>query len=190
TRALDQRFQPNVQPLNAVSVRLEREGTLHFARLMGTRPNTSARGIAHADAQVSFSLGSRLASLNAGVVNALLSTLLGSEISLSLLDYRALADVQVDLLSFLDALGIEMGLTALNYNQLLETEARTGIIAKALASITNGPVRTIVSKIGLTNQGNSIPLDKLLNLGKLGGLQVGSSSQVADINVSLLELLT
>ena len=189
-RPLDQRFQPNVQPLNAVSVRLEREGTLHFAQLIGTRPITSARGIAHADAQVSFSLGSRLASLNAGVVNALLSTLLGSQVSLSLLDYRALADVQVDLFSFLDALGIELGLTALNYNQLLEAEARTGVIAKALAAITNGPVRTIISSLGLTSQGNAIPLDKLVNLGKLGGLQVGSSSQVADLNVSVLELLT
>lgn len=190
SRPLQTRFQPNATPLNAVSIELARPGTLHFARLIGSAPLTAARGLAYADAQVSFSLGSRLASLNAGIVNALLTTLLGTNVSLSIMDYRALADVQIDLLTFLDALGMEMGLTALNYDQLLKTEARSGVIAKALASITNGPVRTIVSSLGLTSNGNSIPLSKLLNLGKLGGLEVGSASEVADVKVSLLELLT
>ena len=50
----------------------------------------STVAVAKAEAQAVFAVGSRLASLNGGIVNQLLSGLLGTSVSLSVMDYNAL----------------------------------------------------------------------------------------------------
>src|SRR5690606_34526792 len=79
-----------------------------------------------------FSIGSRLASLDGGLANALLSGLLGGQVSLTVMDYRALADARVNLLQFSDALATELGVTAGDYDALLAHQVQAGQMLSAL----------------------------------------------------------
>ena len=109
--------------VNAATVKLAEESPLYFARSFLSKDSTLLGATATA-AQfnlASFSLGSRLLSLDGGLVNALLSAATGSTISLDVLDYEALADAQIDLLTFSDALATRADLTALTYEELLNS---------------------------------------------------------------------
>src|SRR5690606_12089054 len=79
-----QRFVPGSAGANAVRVSLRRPGTLHFAASFTRQPTIGVSGLATVTPEVSFSVGSRLASLNGGIANAVLSELLGTSVSLSL----------------------------------------------------------------------------------------------------------
>lgn len=185
---IGQRFRPGATPLNAVEVQLERPGELHFAAGFAPSLRIGARGVAAVTPQVAFSVGSRLASLNGGLVNSVLSSLLGTTISLNALDYRALADARIDAFSFLDALAQQLGVTAGSYDDLLAMRAGAGTIARALASLTNGTARTALAALGGSGQGNMVSIGKLIALGTMGRHQIGSGG--VGINFSVLDLLT
>ncbi|RYE83907.1 MAG: hypothetical protein EOP19_12790, partial [Hyphomicrobiales bacterium] len=176
--APDDRFVPGGKPANAVSVRYEKLGTLHFARSFSPSPLISAEGLATVTPEVSFSLGSRLASLNGGIANALLSTLLGTTVSLSVVDYNGLASARVDALAFLDALALEMNLEVGSYDELLQTEASAGDIAAALAKLTNGAEKAVLTTLSLAGDGSKVPLKKLFDLGRYGRLALESAGSV------------
>ena len=185
---IGQRFRPGATPLNAVEVQLERPGELHFAASLAPSLRIGARGVAAVTPQVAFSVGSRLASLNGGLVNSVLSSLLGTTISLNALDYRALADARIDAFSFLDALAQQLGVTAGSYDDLLAMRAGAGTIARTLASLTNGTARTALTALGGSGQGNMVSIGKLIALGTMGRHQIGSGG--VGINFSVLDLLT
>lgn len=185
---IGQRFRPGATPLNAVEVQLERPGELHFAAGFAPSLRIGARGVAAVTPQVAFSVGSRLASLNGGLVNSVLSSLLGTTISLNALDYRALADARIDAFSFLDALAQQLGVTAGSYDDLLAMRAGAGTIARTLASLTNGTARTALTALGGSGQGNMVSIGKLIALGTMGRHQIGSGG--VGINFSVLDLLT
>jgi uncharacterized membrane protein len=182
------RFTPGAAPANAVSVALRRSGTLHFAAGFAAEPTIGAAGLAAVSPEVSFSLGSRLASLNGGLANALLSDLLGATVSLSLVDYTGLAAARVDALGFLDVLAQQMGVSVGTYDDLLGMEASAGTIAAALADLTTGPVRSALQSI-IGGGGNPVLLSDLVSLGRLGGLQLGSGG-ASGLSLSALEVLT
>lgn len=183
------RFTPGQKPHNAVSVTLNRPGRLYFAASFAAVPTLQASGIAAVTPEVSFSVGSRLASLNNGLANAILSGLLGTTLSLSVLDYTALAAARIDALDFLDALATELGVTAGSYDDLLATRAGAGDIAAALAALTNGTAQSALMLLSTAGTGADVELGKLIDLGRLGGLDLGSAG-AADLSVSVLELLS
>jgi uncharacterized membrane protein len=183
------RFTPGQTPHNAVSVTLNRPGRLYFAASFAAVPTLQASGIAAVTPEVSFSVGSRLASLNGGLANAVLSGLLGTTVSLSVLDYTALASARVDALGFLDALATEMGITVGSYDDLLAIKAGAGEIAAALAALTNGTAQSALMLLSTAGTGADVELGKLIDLGRLGGLELGSAG-VADLSLSALELLS
>lgn len=189
-RPLAQRFQPGSTPFNAVDVQLHRPGTLFFAAGFSDPPEIGVRGLAAVTPEVSFSIGSRLASLNGGLANALLSRLLGTNIALTVMDYNALASARVGALDFLDALAVNMGVTAGTYDDLLAMEAGSGPIAAALAGLTNGVAKSALQAIALSGQGSKVPLGRLVSLGSLGGLQLGSGHAANGISLSALEMLS
>lgn len=186
---IDRRFVPGATPVNAVSVHLEREGDLFFASHFAAVPVMGASGIATVTPEVSFSVGSRLASLNGGLANAILSGLLGTSISLSVADYSALAAVNVNALSFLDALAQQLSVSAVSYDELLTMEAGTGHIAAALATLTTGVARTALQTIVGSGAGQTLSLADIVSLGPLGDLALGSGGAV-DLSLSALEILT
>ncbi|QQR41249.1 TadG family pilus assembly protein [Devosia rhizoryzae] len=184
------RFQPGKTPANAVRVSLQRPGTLHFSAQWLNAPSIGAQGIAAVTPEVSFSVGSRLASLNGGIANALLTKLTGTAVNLSVLDYTALAAARIDAFAFLDALATQLGVTAGSYDDVLAMEARTGTIAAALATVVTGATRTALQPLAHAGQGNTVPLRQLFSLGALGKLQLGSEGAMAGLSLSAMEVLS
>lgn len=189
-RAPEDRFVPNLSPANAVEVSFERPGTLHFAAGFTQSPMIGATGLATVTPEVSFSLGSRLAALNGGIANALLGTLLGTKVSLSLVDYNSLASARVDALGFLDALALEMGVDAGSYDDVLSAQAYAGDIAAALASLVTGAPKTALTTLANAGQGDRVPLGQLFDLGRYGSMTLNSAGAALNADLSALEILS
>lgn len=188
--APEARFSANATPLNAAMVRLTHPGTLYFGTGIRAPPTVSARGLARVTPEVSFTLGSRLASLEGGVANQVLSRLLGTSISLSALDYQRLATVKVNAFDFLDALAIRMGVEAGSYDDLLHAGAGAGQIAAALSDLVNGTEKGALNAIALAGPGRHVPLEKLLDLGRFGRLGLHDTTATLAANLSVLEILS
>ncbi|TIO02805.1 MAG: hypothetical protein E5X96_16375, partial [Mesorhizobium sp.] len=103
-------------PYNAVQVSMKKLGTLYFAASVMAPPVIGTTATASAQPAAAFSVGSRLASVNGGVLNALLGALLGGNLSLSVMDYNSLISADVDVLSFTDALATQLRLTGVTYS--------------------------------------------------------------------------
>jgi uncharacterized membrane protein len=186
------RFAIGTTPSNAVHVSLSRPGTLHFARGWTQSPNLGADALATLTPQVSFSVGSGLASLNGGIANSVLNALLGTNVSLTAMDYNGLLNAQVDLFRFLDALAQELHVGAGTYNDLLSMTANHGQIAGALARVLNGTARNAAQVLaGTAGHNGVLPVGRLLQLGRLGDLAIGSGNGTALFtSLSAFELLS
>ncbi|WP_323013164.1 TadG family pilus assembly protein [Devosia sp.] len=184
------RFTPGRTPFNAVAVRFEQKGRLHFADGWAEPPLLGARAVASVTPEVAFTLGSRLAALKDGIANLALNQLLGSKVNLTLLDYRALAGLEVDMFAFLDALAGELGVTAGTYDQLLALRADRGQLARALSTLGNAAQRLVLQKLINQLGKDTVALNRLIAAGKLGELDIGSAgAQGLFTTVSALDLL-
>jgi len=184
------RFVAGATPINAVAVSAQRPGRLYFGRGVSAPPMIGARGLAMIEPHVSFSVGSGLASLSNGIANTLLGQLLGTTLSLSLVQYNALANARVDALDFLSALAFELGVTALTYDDLLASEASAGEVAAALSTLVTGAEKTALTAIALAGNGNDVSLDKLFDLGQLGRLSLNGTSAGVAMDLSVLDILS
>lgn len=193
TIAAGSRFEAGKLPYNAVQVTLKKQGTLYFAGSIMAPPTLGTTAIASAQPQAAFSVGSRLASLNGGILNALLGGLLGGNISLSVMDYNSLVSADVDVLSFIDALATQLHLTGVSYNDVLASKATIGQIATAMANVP-GLDRT--AKLALQTMASSatntvrIPLSTLIDLGSVGDLGIGQKPAGLNVTASALSMLT
>lgn len=185
-----ERFTPDVPATNAVRVLYERPGTLHFARGWTEAPLIGAVATATVTPEVAFSVGSRLASLQGGIANAVLNQLLGTSIGLTLADYNGLAGAEVDLLTFLDALAIELDLAAGTYDDLLAASPGQAEVARALATALDGADRLAALTIANAIAGNDkVPLGRLFELGGLGQLAIGSADDNLLAGIGALDIL-
>ena len=185
------RFSPGASEPNAARVEVTAPAPLFFGRWILKRESVTVRKVATAaipggQPQAMFSIGSRLASLDGGLANALLSGLLGSNVSLTVMDYRALAGAQVNLLQFSDALATDLGVTAGDYDALLQHDVTTGRALKVLESIASADTKSVLSKLTRT------PVDATLKLKDLIGVEAGAKQglrEALDANVSALDLI-
>jgi len=189
------RFRANATPINAAKVDLGVDAALFFGKAIAKTSalRVRASGLAVNTQYASFTIGSRLAALNGGVANALLSALAGGAVSLSVMDYNALASSKVDLLTFLDALAIRTGATAGSYDKVLAANATISQVAGALADVGGGGVTTkaTLARLASAKLSNVVKLNQLASLGPLGALSVGSSATAGlSTSVSLLDLFT
>ncbi len=187
------RFTAGRQPYNAVQLDVGLQGKLYFAKSFMSAPDISVSAIGTTDAQATFSIGSRLVSVRGGLTNALLSALLGGSVNLSVMDYRALLDANVTLLSFLSALATDVGVNAGAYSEVLAANATVGNVLSALAragqaSGQHQAAQVLTVLLSQTNPGVSVPLSGLVNLGPLANAEVGQphSGLGADVNVMSL----
>ncbi|TIT38828.1 MAG: hypothetical protein E5W78_07330, partial [Mesorhizobium sp.] len=116
---VDKRFEAGKTPYNAVHVALQKIPARYFASSLIATPVIGTQAVASIAPQAMFSVGSRLLSVNGGILNSLLSGLLGGNISLSVMDYNALIAADVNLLSFFDALAVQLQLTGVSYSEVL-----------------------------------------------------------------------
>ena len=138
------RFQSGVAAPNAAQVTLQAQAPLYFGQLLIGRPSftVSRKATAAAASFASFQIGSGLASLNGGVANSLLSALTGSTVSLSIMDYNALASANVDLFQYTSALQTRLSLQGASFSQVLSAKTSSGVLLSALADTLSGEGQT------------------------------------------------
>lgn len=167
---------------NAVRVSMNTAKPTIFARAVGwaSTLNVAVTSTAVTTRFASFSLGSGVASLNAGIANALLGSMLGTNLSLSVLDYDALLSTHVDALRFLDALATKLDLQAASYNDLLAASARPSQVLSALASTAPaGTASDALRRLSIATGGDSrrIAVNQWLDLGDAASLSIARGSQ-------------
>lgn len=186
----DQRFTVTAVKPNGARVQITAPARLYFAAIFGksqimiTRKATAA--IPGAEPAALFTIGSRLLSLDRGLVNALLSGLLGSNVSLSVMDYNRLLGADVNLLEFLDALAVRLNLEAGDYDALLRQDVETGVLLKVLEGVASADARSVLSRI------TSLPLTAKVKVADLIGVGANASDGLKrglDLDVGAMDLL-
>lgn len=193
--ALDvgERFIPNATPADAAQVTIDREGELHLAAMFSTPPTLRASGTAASTKLAAFSVGSRLASLDGGVLNAMLGQLLGTTISLKVMDYRALADADVDIRPFLDIIATRLKLTGATYEDVLNASlAMPDLLAgmrltSGLSNLANSALKTIETATARNKA--KFTLAQLLNIDPKKEIKVDAGSDWK-MKISALEMLS
>ncbi len=185
------RFSAGAPEPNAARVEVAAPAPLFFGRWILQRDSlvvrkTATAAIPGGQPQAMFSIGSRLASLDGGLANALLSGLLGGKVSLTVMDYRALAGAQVNLLQFSDALATELGVTAGDYDALLKQEVTAGRALKVLETIAGADSKSALGKL------IRVPVDARLKLQDLIGVEADAKQglrEALNADVSALDLI-
>ncbi|MGN7928836.1 TadG family pilus assembly protein [Sphingopyxis sp. 22461] len=145
----EQRFTGGGASPNAVRIMLTRDRPLFFGSFLTGRQDSIIRATATGARRgyAAFSLGSRVAAVNGGLPNALISSLTGSQVNLSVMDYNALASTDIDLLAFSDALRTELNADVLTFGQTLDAQATLPQVVAALASASDGQAATALEHI-------------------------------------------
>ncbi|MES5096985.1 pilus assembly protein TadG-related protein [Agrobacterium sp. BA1120] len=191
--AVGQRFVENATPTNAVKVNILEKGRIYFAGTFTTAPTLGAVGTAAAQRVAAFSVGSRVASLNSGLLNSLLSGLLGTTINLNLMDYQALVAADVNALTIIDALATDLNITAGTYRDVLHTEITYGKFISALTKATGTkPVVTAALKTlekTLNKTTVKLRLEQVLALEPILDKQIGNSENL-NVQAGIFDLIT
>lgn len=189
------RFQTGGSNPSAARVTVSGEADLFFGRLLLNRETvtlTRRATAARAD-MASFSIGTRLASLQGGIANQLLSGLTGSTVSLSVMDYNALAGAKVDLFKYSDLLRLNANLEAASYDKVLGTDISTGKALRILGDLLQGSgdiqAAGAARKLAVAaGDGKKIKLDALLDLGPYGAQDHVAGGSGAKIELAAQDL--
>lgn len=184
---------PSDPLINAVRVTTKKQAATYFARALGLSSfNTvHTKATAATIATASFSAGTRVAQLDNGIANKLLGGLLGGNLSLSLIDYQALADTRITALSFLDALATRANVNAGTYADLLNTQVTVGQILNAgtdvLQNSSSGATGSISGAISALNtlfaqlpSGTTLKLGDMLSVPSIATRTIGSIGKGGD----------
>lgn len=193
----NQRFQPGGSA-NAARVEVASPAPLFFAplllgrdRVVVVRRAVAAR-VGGAPPKAMISIGSRLARLDGGLVNQLLGALTGSKVSLSLMDYRRLIDLDVNLLGFTDALAVDLGVEVGDYDRLLATQVDAGRALKVLEALAGGKDGGALGRLASASAGVEVKLGDLIgaDVQAPDGLRQGLDASVSalDLVMALLEV--
>jgi uncharacterized membrane protein len=189
---------PAVGAANAARVTLNTKTPLYFARyITGANQFTiKTQAVATSTALASFSIGSSLLSVNGGLINAMLGGMLGTSLSLSVMDYQSLASARIDAFDFMSALATRVNLTGVTYDSVLSSNIKVSdIIAAALSAqqTDNGAssATTALSTISqaVTSLSSKITPSSLIDLGPYNDLTVGQTPKTS-FSVSALDLLS
>ncbi|PWB80379.1 MAG: hypothetical protein C3F11_18140 [Methylocystaceae bacterium] len=154
-----------------------------------------AKATAVPSALASFAIGSRLLQLDGGILNSVLGSLLGSSLSLTVMDYQSLANANIDLFAFSNALATRANLTAVTYTQLAQANIQTGAALNAIvdaarvAQMASGLIAALTEIANAATTQSQIDIAPLLSYGPYGNRQVGSPAPIS-ASVSALDLVT
>lgn len=195
-KARDRRFTPGGEAPNAVRVEVTSRAPLFFSRLLLGRDQVrvtrraTASALGGAPPKAMFSIGSRLARLDSGVVNQVLSGLTGSKVSLSVMDYDRLVDLDVNLLGFTDALATDLGLEIGDYDRLLATQVDAGRALKVLERLAGGDDGGALGKLASASVGTKVKLGDLIGVEAQApqGIREGLDASVSAMDLVMVML--
>lgn len=188
--AVEARFQTDWIAPDAARVTIEGGSQTIFGRVLGIGPNVAITATATAARidTAAISVGSRLAGLDGGIANTILSALGGSDLSLSVMDYNALAAADVDLLRWFEALHSRAGVSIGTFGELAAADVQLADAVGALADTTSSPdaARILRGMVGdLANR--TVRLRDVIDLGPLA--ESASADPTRPISVGTLSLL-
>jgi len=173
------RFRPAGTDADAARVTLTRPADLFIASIFTPEPPVlSAVGSAARNKIAAFSVGTRLASLNDGILNALLGQLLGTKLSLKVMDYRALVDTDIAVNPFLKAVATQLNLTVATYEEVLNAGITMPQLlasmraVEGLSATTKSALRTIEQATASSKV--KLPMSRILNIDPKKGLAVAT----------------
>jgi uncharacterized membrane protein len=145
-----------------------------------------AHAIAMQQSYASFAIGSSLATVNGGLLNSLLGSLLGGSLSLSAMSYQSLISANVDMFSFSNALAVRAGLTGVTYNSLASSNVTVGQVfgamldaAQANPNSTATELSALTQIAGLEASNSTVmQINSLINYGPYAQNQVGSQGLI------------
>ncbi|HLP67922.1 MAG TPA: pilus assembly protein TadG-related protein [Rhizobium sp.] len=188
-----ERFAVTTSSPDAVKVEVTRKADLYFASAFAKAPVLSAKAVAAADKLAAFAVGSRLASLHGGVLNALLSGLLGTSVDLDVMDYEALVDTHIDALKTIDMLATDINLTAGTYQDVLDANVKLGTLIDAMSRNPglSSRMNTVLARLAtaVDHAALTVSLNDVLTLGPVASLPVGTAENLT-VNVNAFDLLT
>ena len=168
-----------------------------FMPFMGS-VTISARAIALADQPLAqLSIRSTLATVDttqSALLNTVIGGLLGGSINLPVAAWNGLLNTNINLLQYLDALAVELGVGVGNYDQVLGADVTLGQLLGVAADVLNqgggtGSVGAAVLGLDQLSVLNLPAFDPLLNLGDLLDIQTGTPSSGLDTNLNVLNLV-
>jgi uncharacterized membrane protein len=182
---VSQRFTANAPETNAVRVKVTSSAPLFFGRLfLPYGRMTIRREATAAQARMAaFQIGSRLLALRGGAANAVLSGLTGSNVNLSVMDYNALLQADVELFSYLEALRARLDLEAASFDRTMSQRLEAAVALDALAdtlaaqdSRAERAMRRVAEAAG--EAGTLRRFDDLIDLGPYGAQDQTGHTQV------------
>ena len=197
-KSRDERFTAGGSAPNAARVQVTSRAPLFFTQLLlgkdevrVTRRATASIATG-APPKAMFSIGSRLAGLDDGVANQVLSGLTGSKVSLSLMDYRRLAYLDVNLLGFTDALATDLDIAIGDYDRLLTTQVDAGRALKVLERLAGGDDGGALGRLASASVGTKVKLGDLIGVEAQSpqGIREGLDASVSamDLAMAMLEV--
>ena len=122
------------------------------------------------------------------LLNALLGAL-GGKVQLDVAGWQGIASTQLNLLSYLDQLAIDLKLKAGDYQQLLTADATATQLLQAAVKVLqqSGAAADVVTNLGKVALGASN--STLLQLGDLLDIQNGTAQAGLDASIQLLQLV-
>lgn len=192
--APEERFKPASADADAARVTLSRRADLFVAAIFTPEsPLLSATGSASRTKIAAFSVGTRLASLNDGILNALLGKLLGTNLSLKVIDYRALVDADISIHPFLKAVATELNLTAGTYEEVLNAGITMPQLLASMRAVhgLSGPVNSALRAIEQATSGSKVklPLSRILNIDPKKGVAVATGGDW-DMSINALQMVS
>lgn len=184
TLNIDARFAPTQISPDAVVVGVSQEADLFFAKALIDPPLLYAKATATSRKEAAFSIGSRLASLNGGILNRLLTDLFGTSVALDVMDYQALASADIDILKTMEMIGINLGLTAGTYQDVLNSEIGLPLLIDAMTRSAGGSgsakLKSALTKLlnALNRSELVIDLAKVVNLGSFADRPLGTAGNL------------
>lgn len=197
TKMRNDRFAPGGATPNAARVEVASRAPMFFTHLLlgrdlvrVTRRATATIGGETPKAMIS--IGSRMARLDEGVANQLIGGLTVSKVSLSVMDYRRLIDLDVNLRGYTDALATDLGVEVGDYDQLLATQVDAGRALRVLERVAGGQDGGALGKLASASVGTKVRLGDLIGLeaGSPDGIREGLDASVSamDLVMAMLEV--
>ncbi|AZF03428.1 pilus assembly protein TadG-related protein [Pseudomonas sp. R5-89-07] len=128
-------------------------------------------------------------SASAGMLNAVFSGLLGGAVNVSVLGWNGLLNSNINLLSYLDQLALDLHVTAGDYTQLLNTTATASQLLQAAITVLGSNPLTVdaVTALGTIKAGATSPVP--LTLGKILQVQTGTTAAALNANLQVFQLI-
>ena len=184
---------------NAARVTLQTATKLMFGKALIQKESFDIKttAIATQAAFAEFAIGSRLLKVDGGLLNQTLGAMLGSNLSLSALDYQSLIDAKVDLFDFMNAVATRARLSGPTYDSMLKSNVQVASVLNAMLDTERnayGAGSSVARALGYVVQAygsgaDKINLSPLVDAGPYRTLPIGQKPK-SEVSVSALDLLT